>query len=237
MGNWYQNNQRLFREERRALAAIAPLLRFAVVAPGFKINDAIFVESERLIAHGTHGVRVPETDRDIEYAIAIVFPNNYPKHPPILFCNDPILPIGVIDRHIMKNGSACLGVRAEINNLWRSNPTIVNFIENMVEPFLVWQAHFDAFHKAPPWGERSHFGEGILEFYAELLGMPTGANTVDFMKLLARKNKPKGHEHCPCGSAKRLRDCHRDLVYDARDKVYWKDVEIDLAVLESRRKP
>lgn len=232
MNRWHQNNRRLFRDERKVLAAIAPLLRFAVVAPGFRINDAIFVESECVIAHGTYGVRVPETDRDIEYGVVIVFPDDYPKHPPILFCNDPKLPIGVIERHIMKDGSACLGVRAEINKRWRSNPTIGNFIENMVAPFLVWQAYFDAFHKPPAWGERSHFGEGVLEFYAELLGMPTGENAVGFMKLLARKNQPKGHEHCPCGSGKRLRDCHRDLVYDARDRVYWKDVEIDLAFLE-----
>ena len=232
MGNWYQNNQRLFREERNALAAACPLLRFSIVNHGFKINDATSVKSECAVAHGTYGVRVPETDLDIEYGIVILFSGNYPKYPPVLFCNDPKLPIDIIDRHIMKDGSACLGVRAEINSRWRSNPTIVHFIENMVAPFLVWQAYYDAFHKPPTWGERPHFGKGIREFYAELLGMPPDENIIGFMKLLARKNQPKGHEHCPCDSGKRLRDCHRDLLYDTREKVYWKDVQIDLAFLE-----
>jgi len=235
MGNWYKNNQRLFREERRALAATCPLLRVAIVNQGFKINDTTWVKSECAVAHGTYGVRVPETDRDIEYGIVIFFPDNYPKHPPILFCNDSKLPIGIIDRHIMKDGSACLGVRAEINNRWRSNPTVVNFIENIVEPFLVWQAHFDAFQKPPPWGQRSHFEKGILEFYSELWGVPTEADIVGFMKLLGRKNEPKGHEICPCNSGKRLRKCHKELIIKARQQVDWRDVQQDLKWIEDKR--
>ncbi|MDY6854194.1 MAG: hypothetical protein SWO11_05735 [Thermodesulfobacteriota bacterium] len=228
MGNWYQNNRRLFREERQALAAACPLLRFTIAIPNFKINDAVYVKAECAVVHGTYSIHVPDTDRDIEYGIVIVFPNDYPKHPPELFCNDPKLPINNIDRHIMKDGAACLGVRSEMNSRWRSNPTIVYFIENMVAPFLVWQEHFDAFQEPPPWGERSHFGRGIREFYAELLGMPVEADIIGFMNLLARKNHPKGHEPCPCNSGSQLRNCHRDRIREARQQVDWQDVQHDL---------
>lgn len=81
-----------------------------------------------------------------------------------LFCNDPKLPIGVIDRHIMIDGSACLGVYADIMIRWSLEPNIVNFLENFVAPFLVWQAYYDAHQKPPSWGERSHFAKGIIEY-------------------------------------------------------------------------
>lgn len=228
MGRWYQDNQRLYRQEMQTLAAACPLLRFAIVGPNFKINYAVCVKAECAVAHGTYGIQIPDTNRDIEYGIVIVFPNNYPSLPPGLFCNDPKLPIGVIDRHIMKDGSACLGVRAEVNKRWQSNPTIVYFIENLVAPFLAWQAYYDAFQTPPPWGERPHFGKGIREFYAELLGMPIEADIIGFMKLLARKNQPKGHEHCPCNSGNRLRNCHRELINKAWQPVDWQDVQQDL---------
>ena len=233
MGNWYQNNRRLFHEERKALADICPLLRLAIVQPGFKINDVIYIKAECAVVHGSYGVQVPEEDREIEYGIVMVLPNDYPKHPPELFCNDPKLPINVIDRHILEYGKPCLGVTTEINSRWRSKPTVVNFIENMVAPFLAWQAYFDAFHKPPSWGERPHFGKGIHEFYAELLGMPPEADIIGFMKLLARKNQPKGHEICPCNSGELLRNCHRELVIKTRHQADWRDVQKDLGGIDN----
>ena len=98
----------------------------------------------------------------------------------------------------------------------------------MLPLFLVWQAYYDAHQKPPPWGERSHFAEGVIEYYAELLGINMRQSVVEFMRLLARKNRPKGHEICPCGSGERLRNCHRELLYSTREKVKWQYVAKDL---------
>jgi hypothetical protein len=153
-----------------------------------------------------------------------------------LFCNDPKLPIGDIVRHIMMDGSACLGVYADIMTRWSLKPDIVNFLENFVAPFLVWQAYYDAHQKPPPWGDRSHFAKGIIEYYTELLSINKRETVVEFMRLLARKNRPKGHETCPCGSGERLRNCHRKLLYSTREKVAWQYAAKDLdAVLRDDR--
>ena len=232
MGNWYQNNQRLFREERQALATTCHLLRFTIASPNFKINDAVYVKAECAVVHGTYSIHVPDTERDIEYGIVIVFPADYPKHPPGLFCDDPKLPIGNIDRHIMSDGRACLGIQAEIGMRWRVCSNVSDFLEKLVAPFLAWQAYYDVYQKPPSWGERSHYKKGILEFYAELLGTSVDATVIDFMRLLARKNNPKGHECCPCGSGEKLRNCHRELIYAMRECVSWKDVKQDLEFLQ-----
>jgi hypothetical protein len=228
MTPWFKSNRKLFREERAALTSVAPLLGMVIVGPSFKLNSKLVLEQESVVIRGTYGISIPDSTRHIEYGIFILMPNNYPKQLPIMFCNDPKLPIGDIDRHIMDNGSACLGVYADTMTRWSLKPDIVNFLESFVAPFLVWQAYYDAHQKPPPWGERSHFADGIIEYYAELLGINNRQTVVEFMKLLARKNHPKGHEVCPCGSGIRLRNCHRELLYRIREKVAWQYVAVDL---------
>lgn len=234
MGQWYESNRRLFREERKALASACPLMRLAIVGPGFEINSACKLKVECAVAHGIFSLQIPDTCREIEYGIVVLPPINYPKSIPQLFCNDSKLPIGNIDRHIMTDGRACLGVQAEISMRWSAGSTIVDFLDNLVAPFLAWQTYYDVYKKSPPWGERSHSAHGIIEYYAELLGRSADSSVVGFMKLLARKNSPKGHERCPCNSGKRLRDCHRDLLHEARERVSWQDVAQDLRIFVQR---
>ena len=232
MTQWYENNKRRFREERKALASHCPLMRLAVVGPVFRINSVSRTKKECAVAHGTYTLQIPDSCRQINYGIVLVLSNNYPQSAPKMYCNDPKLPIGNIDRHIMKDGYACLGVQAAIGKRWIAGSTLVEFIDDLIAPFLVWQSYYDEYEKPPPWGQLSHFHDGILEYYAELLRRPLDDSIIGFMRLLARKNRPKGHELCPCNSGKRLRDCHRDLLYNIREKVSWKDAEIDLAFLE-----
>jgi len=80
--------------------------------------------------------------------------------------------------------------------------------------------------------------EGVIEYYGESLGINNRQSAVEFMKLLARKNRPKGHEICPCGSGERLRNCHRELLYSTREKIAWHYVVKDLqtVLLDERSK-
>ncbi len=68
-----------------------------------------------------------------------------------------------------------------------------------------------------------------MDFYAEFIGITDGSQVIEFMRLLAKKNRSKGYETCPCASGKRLRNCHIDLLYDIRERVSWQYVTHDLA--------
>jgi hypothetical protein len=227
MEGWYKNDRRRFEVERRALSEACPLMQLIFAQPRFKLNDICKLKQEHAVAHGTHCLSFPDGGNEIEYKIAIVTPADYPKRYPDLVCNDRKLPIGNLNRHIMSDGQACLGVSADIGMRWTANLTIVDFLHDFVSPFLVWQAYFDAYGH-PPWGERSHGDKGIFEFYAETIGVQEESSILGFMQLLSRKNNPKGHELCPCNSGKRLRDCHRDLVHELRRRLSWKNVNRDL---------
>ncbi len=234
MAPWFRSNKRLFIEERTALVSAAPLMGMIIAGPNYRLNKVSFLKQESVVVHGIYGIAIPGSNDHIEYGICILLPDRYPKQLPALFCNDQKLPIGNIDRHILSDGSACLGVYADLMTRWSMKSNIVNYLEYFVAPFLVWQAYYDAHQKPPSWGQRSHSADGIIEYYEELLGIDKRKSIVEFMKLLARKKQPKGHEMCPCGSGERLRNCHRNLLYSTREKVAWGYVFKDLqAVLKN----
>ena len=231
MSQWYRHNHRLFGEERELLAASYSLMMLSVVGADFPINSVLITKVECVVAHGIYILNVPEVHEEIEYGITMCLPEKYPRLPPVMYCNDPNLPIDSLDRHILKDGQACLEVRPEIKRRWSPGSNLVDFLINLVDPFIAWQAYYDAFDKPPKWGERAHGSPGIIEYYAELLGISEARNMLGFMKLLARKNPPKGHELCPCDSGLKLRNCHRDVVNKGRDKIHWQNVSADVELI------
>lgn len=231
---WYESNKRLFVEEKDFLAIKYPFLKMEILPSGTRINKVFALRTESAIVSGIYRLLIPDSQRYLDYRIVVLLPDNYPRRIPRMYCNDRKLPIGNINRHIMSDGSACLGVNAEISQKWRYNSRIVPFLDEIVAPFLVWQTYYDEHRQPPPWGQRSHYDQGILEFYSELLGITAGHNVETFMKLLARKNHPKGHEECPCGTGRRLRDCHIEHIRKAREQVGRQDVCEDLSIIEQR---
>ncbi len=233
MTAWYRQNKRLFDEERAALAASHSDLKLAVLPEGTALNCRHRLRTESAVTKGIYSLQIPENNRRrVEYRISILHPSDYPKSPPIMFGDDPKLPMDDLDRHMISGGQACLAVQTDLIIRWVKAPRIVPFLDRLVAPFLVWQVHFDAFGRPPSWGERSHGAKGILEFYAEALALPVDESTLGFIRLVARKNDPKGHEECPCGSKKRLRYCHRDHILKARQTLSRQAVLTDLSILK-----
>jgi hypothetical protein len=199
------------------------------------MNSSVSTKTECAVAHGTYSIQAKGGHGEIEYGITLWTPPNYPKLPPVLFGNDPKLPMKNIDRHIPRDGQACLAVNGEIEMHWPPGSNLVDFIEKLVAPFLAWQAYYDAYVCPPSWGGRSHGDEGIIEFYADILRMNSDKTIIGFMKMLARKKHPKGHEICPCGSGKKLRDCHQNLLKETYSILNPKKVRLDLSNLEAKQ--
>ena len=131
-------------------------------------------------------------------------------------------------------GRACLCARLDTRRHWPTGSDIFDFIEALVRPYFTGQYYFECHGEWPPSGQRSHEVAGILEAGEELVA-PLGKNgqevVIRTLWLLARKNPPKGHEPCPCGSGKRLRHCHRRELLDMRAIVDPNDAEADARTL------
>ena len=155
---------------------------------------------------------------ELGFSIDLEVPGNYPLGIPKLWCKRAEIP-WEIDRHVYPNGRACLCVSSEYRKHWPPGSDLTDFLSILVRPYLVGQAYYQDHGHWPPGRERSHGVEGIIEAYQDLLA-PLGAVTPrmieNFVRLLARRTDPKGHEPCPCGSGKRLRNCHRAFLVALR---------------------
>lgn len=116
-----------------------------------------------------------------------------------------------------KSGIACLCVKQEEKMRFPPGSNLVDFIRDLVIPYLYALSHFDKYKKWP-WGEYSHGGLGLLEFYAE---DPTPLRKEDIEQVAEvfraddnwkeysrQLRKPSAERHCICRSRKPIRECH-----------------------------
>lgn len=121
------------------------------------------------------------------------------------------------DRHVTPStGEICTDVPELI--LLRGKPSLVEFLDGPVRNFFLSQIIFESTGKWQ-FGQWDHGKDGLLEAYTELLGVSGEVQIKAYLDYLARKNPPKGHWTCPCGSTKRLRDCHGRQVTELRDRI------------------
>ena len=159
---------------------------------------------------------------EVGYSVNLLIPDRYPQDIPELRC-DPREISWDIDRHVYpRTGFACLCLLSEYRFHWPHGSNLADFLKDLVQPFFVGQAYYQVHGRWPAGAERSHGREGVIEAYRDILSSlgPATSETIQrVMELLVRKNHPKGHETCPCGSGKTLRHCHRDLLATLRRQI------------------
>jgi len=145
--------------------------------------------------------------------------------PPVILETNGRIP-RTVDRHVFPNGTICVEV-PELT-LLRGDYSLVSFLEGPVHNYFLGQSLVES---GQPWpfGEWSHGKLGLLEAYAEILGVADEASIRRYLDFLSRQGL-KGHWQCPCGSGKRLRHCHRQRLGSLRN-----DVPAPLARLALRR--
>ncbi len=139
------------------------------------------------------------------------------------------------DRHINPDtGSACVVLP---DAYWIENSTgevdIVEYLRGPVQNFFLGQL---AVEQGDPWpfGEWQHGADGIIEHYGGLLGTNDAASIRQLLEVLTTR-EVKGHVRCPCGSGRRLRACHRELVRRLKERVPTDVLETTLAAVSVRR--
>ena len=138
------------------------------------------------------------------------------------------------DRHVLSAGVACLCVSSEYRLHWPRGSDLTDFLECFVRPYFVRQAYHQAHGRWPPGQERSHGAAGIIESFSETLselGSPSVASIERFLMVLANPGHPMGRDPCPCGSGKKVRRCHRRLVWALRNRIHPQLARDDLSLL------
>ena len=119
------------------------------------------------------------------------------------------------DRHVCDEGAICTDVPELI--LLRGRSSLLSYLEGPVRNYFLGQLLVEQ-GKPWPFGEWDHGKPGLLQAYGEILGVTDEQEIRRYLDCLEHK-KVKGHWNCPCGSGKRIRDCHLSVIRRLQESV------------------
>jgi len=144
-----------------------------------------------------------------EYSIEILIPQDYSLVLPRIFESGGRIPR---DFHQYQDGALCLGAPLAIKLKFRKQPTLFGFVDGCVIPYLYSYSYECKFGKLP-FGELSHGGKGILEYYQDVFDVKDHRRVLKLLQILAEENY-HDHDRCPCGRGRRFHACHGKLLLE-----------------------
>jgi SEC-C motif-containing protein len=156
-----------------------------------------------------------------EIATAVRFPWDYPGHEPVAY--DAALrfkpkPGGKLaDRHLASSdGQCCLWLDPE--SRWNSrDPSALRLFLDELAVFFDRQLIYDLTGEWPG-PSYSHGPDGYLEFIQEQLGNDA-VLTKALMPVITMETRIGPNEACICGSGKKFKKCHREVVERIQGKI------------------
>lgn len=189
---WYSTNPELFVSEQRFISSNHPDMHFM-------IEDGV------VLLIGTLHISTNVDGKSIagDYMLKLVFPRNYPKMYPVVYDLNNSIPKNF---HTNPDKTLCLTTPIETSEIFFRNNSLENFINSLLIPYLIGYLYYRDY-KVMPYGERLHGIDGKLEYYKEKFNTEKNTSIIKFLQIAVKKNV-RGHQLCPCGSNKRIRDCH-----------------------------
>ena len=135
--------------------------------------------------------------------------------------------------HRYTNGKLCLGTETDIiitcchNNKF----DLPLWFDEFVIPYFYSYEYYKRMGEYP-FGERSHGKYGVLEYYMDTFNLESHNQAQNFLSFVNQHGKYRGHFFCPCGSGKRIRDCHKNEFIKALEPILKERIRIDLDSLK-----
>lgn len=128
----------------------------------------------------------------------------------------------ILDNHIEgPAGNICTMVPEERYRVFPRGAPLLQFLNGPVRNYFLGITMREI---GLPWpfGERPHGRAGVIEFYTELVGSSDEEVIRQYM-LCIRSRQLRGHRPCPCGSGKKIRNCHIALITELRLLIHRSD--------------
>jgi len=162
-----------------------------------------------------------EDTYSVKLLISKKFPNKIPK---VFEVGGRIEPDPDNHINVYDSNSLCLEIPPLLNSLFNKDPSLTGFLNNLVIPFLFNYSYKEK-NVDYPKAQWCHGGAGVLDFYMEYFGINKRSQAKEFFRIGFHQNKRKdgsrsccsgltfkGHSICYCGSGKKIRDCHRNVL-------------------------
>lgn len=196
------NHAAFVTEVEETLAQVQPGLTVRIV------KDIVAVEGQ-VICTGSEGIFD-------SFEVLIAISRGFPLIEPIVWETRKRIP-RVQDRHIYPDsGRCCICIWEEW--LWDvGDPSFHKFLVGPIHSYFVSQSIFEMTGDWP-FGERRHGKPGLIDAYRRMLDLSDGDDVEKYVQLL-RQRSIKGHNECPCGSGKKVRDCHRAQLTEMKARI------------------
>ena len=199
----------LLNEVRSTIAFDQPMLSASVLEGQVIVNGLFRVLSDysELNAYGTI----------VEYQIQIFFDPKFPDIQPKVFEVGNTIPRNADDSHINPDDSCCVVVWEAWTGT-ANDKTVQDYFDGPLKNFFLGQ-YIKRVTGVWPFGEEKHGREGVVNAFAELLGCDNDERQVIRYLRSLKKDWPRGHWDCPCGSGLIIRKCCADELAKLSKKV------------------
>lgn len=109
--------------------------------------------------------------------------------------------------HVNPDGSLCLGSLLSQRLVLGTKPTLTDYVEKCLIPFLYAQSLREQGLALFPFGELEHGEQGLIDDYLKIFGVPDSASLRALMKMLALKRRRANKLSCICGCGRRFAAC------------------------------
>lgn len=175
--------------------------------PDFKIvntDEKVFLEGTSIVSD-SNGVKWDEYKIKISISI-----EEYPHFFPILNELEGKIPQNP-DWHTFPDGTCCVAVRPIINIEKNKGISLERYYKTYVIPYLANQTYRKLTGKFAD-GEFSHGVFGIYEYYKKLFNSENLTIINLYLKIMLQNKVPSRTNKCFCGSEKKYRHCHREII-------------------------
>lgn len=141
------------------------------------------------------------------YSIEVLISPKYPNEFPILIEKSEKIPRH-IDRHISKDGVACVELIHKENVIACGGISVFDFFGRYVNKYFCWQLLYEIDEERSKLDEWPHDSTAALRFYSELL-KTSDVNVINAVIIAAVSDiTPALNRPCVCGSTKKYKRCH-----------------------------
>ena len=114
------------------------------------------------------------------------------------------------------DNSLCLGSRLKLLITLAKCPTLVGYVKLCLIPYLYRHSYRKRYGRAP-FGQLEHGDPGVLREYEVLFGVKGQEACLEMLRLLGLKKRVANKERCPCGSGRRVGECHHKTLKRLRE--------------------
>ena len=145
---------------------------------------------------------------DDSYEIQIIVPSEFPRKLPTVKET-----AGRIAKsfHTNPDGTLCLGAPTRLRLAIADSPTLPDFAERCLVPYL-YGFSLHAKNGKLPFGELYHGFRGICQDYADIYVINSGCAAMEMVRLTSLRKRVANKHPCPCRSNLRLSKCHNLII-------------------------